>query len=193
MGHHGNVWLPGTGVWAYLPQSLDAGIPSPSVSVGGATARYDNREMEETRAQKRSRGLSRSGSCSRGDEAFEVDGSSLGLKVENGAFRVERGDDQGTSSSHDVTCPICLGKIEAAGEAVLQWCMHRFCTHCIEEWSKVRRVCPLCKAEYRGWYHGVQSNNEFQERILPPVSESNPRAAAARCAVSRIHMWRNSR
>lgn len=180
-----NVWLPGAGVWACLPQSSDAVErgTSPSVSVKNV-GRCDDGGVCETGSRKRRRGLSPSGACSRGDAGCEGDGAGLGLAVE--------GEDHGASSSHDVMCPICLGNIEEAGEAVLQWCMHRFCTHCIEEWSKVRRVCPLCKAEYRGWYHGVQSNNEFQERVLPPIAESSAHHSRGDAASS-FRLWRDSR
>jgi E3 ubiquitin-protein ligase Topors len=83
-------------------------------------------------------------------------------------------------------CPICLSAIEQADRAVLQWCMHRFCAHCIEKWSRVRRLCPLCKVEYHGWYYGVQSNSKFQERILPLAPAENH-------ALSTSHPLRDSR
>ncbi|KAG0609975.1 hypothetical protein M758_7G029000 [Ceratodon purpureus] len=179
MGTVRNVWLPGAGVWACLPELADAVERDYSPSSGrNGTGRCDDREVCETSARKRRKGLSL------GDGGGEGDEGGLGLRVED--------EEQGASSSNDDMCPICLGDIEEAGEAVLQWCMHRFCTHCIEEWSKVRRVCPLCKAEYRGWYHGVQSNNEFQERVLPPVAESSAHQSRGDAA-SRFRLWRDSR
>lgn len=173
-----NVWLPGAGVWACLPLS--------SITIEGGSS--PSRGAPEIPSRKRRRGSSPSASCSRSDPVLDGDEEpGLGL----------RGDDHGASSSHDATCPICLGSIEEAGEVVLQWCMHRFCHHCIEEWSKVRRVCPLCKADYRGWYYAVQSNDEFHVRILPPIANATsqlPRGdAAANHAFSRFHLWRDSR
>ncbi|XP_024358893.1 uncharacterized protein [Physcomitrium patens] len=127
----------------------------------------------------------------------EVEESGPVFRDESIISRIRNGDQGASTSSQEVMCPICLANIEESTEAVLQWCMHRFCTHCIEEWSRVRRVCPLCKAEYRGWYYSVQSNNEFLERILPPVPESNTQLSQgdvpARQAFSRFHLWRDPR
>lgn len=148
-----NVWLPGAAVWACLPD--------PPPEDASLKASNDRKRRREDTPQKLA--------------------SELEYRASESGFRVS---DQGASSSSsaqdDVMCPICLSAIEEADSAVLQWCMHRFCAHCIEKWSRVRRLCPLCKVEYHGWYYGVQSNSKFQERILPPL------APAENHAVSRL-------
>lgn len=206
-----NVWLPSAGVWACLPQSSEP-VASPARDgaslplKGNKSARCHDRELHAELPRKRQQGSRPSASSSREDLAENCPKNLARVAAQGDApdSRTEcriRGDDQSASSSSSsqevVMCPICLGNIEEAGGAVLQWCMHQFCAHCIEEWSRVRRLCPLCKAEYRGWYYGVQSNSEFQERILPPMAESNKQLTrgdtAASRAFSRFHVWRDSR
>ena len=38
-------------------------------------------------------------------------------------------------------CPICLKKIN---DKMKTTCGHVFCAPCIQEWNKIKNVCPMC-------------------------------------------------
>ena len=44
------------------------------------------------------------------------------------------------------TCSICLDLIKI--KTSLNGCKHEFCKDCIEDWSKMTNLCPLCKEEF---------------------------------------------
>ncbi|KAG0629649.1 hypothetical protein M758_1G119200 [Ceratodon purpureus] len=78
------------------------------------------------------------------------------------------------------SCPICLEPV--VGEAFLDQCFHRFCYHCILQWSEMvlaaalaksgnpKRVasleCPLCKTHYTSIIHDLVSGTKFQRDFL---------------------------
>lgn len=206
------VWLPSSGVWACLPSSSSgaastssSGIATDNNDAGddyGRAEHFDvgGRERGKVKFRKRNRSVDEGAERHRDREVVQ---NSLGFRVErqrhyaDGDGEVpesgEEADYEGTFSSQQSLCAICLGTIEEGREAVLQWCMHRFCTHCIEEWSRVRRVCPLCKAEVRGWYHNIGMDGEFEERLLVPVVKKGDARLPRHDGVyenSRGHPWR---
>lgn len=77
-------------------------------------------------------------------------------------------------------CSICLEPV--SGEAYLDQCFHRFCYHCILQWSEMvlatslarsgnpKRVaaleCPLCKTKYFSIIHDFVSGTKFQRDYL---------------------------
>lgn len=85
-------------------------------------------------------------------------------------------------SSDAESCPICLETV--SGEAFLDQCFHRFCYHCILQWSEMvlaasaakcgnnPRVsappleCPLCKTHYTSIVHDLVSSSKFQRDFL---------------------------
>lgn len=70
------------------------------------------------------------------------------------------------------TCPICLTEIAKLTEkAVLNNCMHVFCVECISRWASKKRVCPLCKGRIQGYMYNIQSQQDYQQRIIPPSPE----------------------
>ncbi|XP_048360139.1 E3 ubiquitin-protein ligase Topors [Sphaerodactylus townsendi] len=74
-----------------------------------------------------------------------------------------------TDSSPDSKCPICLDSFENV--AFLNRCYHRFCFRCVQEWSKNKAECPLCKQPFRSIIHSMRSDDDFKEYIVRP-SES---------------------
>lgn len=92
---------------------------------------------------------------------------------------------QGKSASTDRTqfgeiCPICLDPV--SGEAFLDQCFHKFCYHCILQWSEMvlasslaksgnpKRVssleCPLCKTQYISIIHDFITGTRYQRHFL---------------------------
>ncbi|GAQ84462.1 hypothetical protein KFL_001900050 [Klebsormidium nitens] len=70
------------------------------------------------------------------------------------------------------TCPICLNDIPPEEKAVLKSCMHVFCVECIRAWSEIRRVCPLCKGGFTGWWYDIQGEGASREVSLPPPPQN---------------------
>lgn len=70
------------------------------------------------------------------------------------------------------TCPICLNDIPPQEKAVLKSCMHVFCVECIRAWSEIRRVCPLCKGGFTGWWYDIRGQGAFKKVSLPSPPES---------------------
>lgn len=80
------------------------------------------------------------------------------------------------------SCPICLETV--TGEAFLDQCFHRFCYHCILQWSEMVLTaasaktgnnpklaaplleCPLCKTHYTSIVHDLVSGSKFQRDFL---------------------------
>lgn len=80
------------------------------------------------------------------------------------------------------SCPICLEPV--TGEAFLDQCFHRFCYHCILQWSEMVLAassaksgnnrkrplppleCPLCKTHYTSIVHDLVSSSKFQRDFL---------------------------
>ncbi|XP_028910713.1 E3 ubiquitin-protein ligase Topors [Ornithorhynchus anatinus] len=72
-------------------------------------------------------------------------------------------------------CPICLDGFE--NMAYLDLCFHRFCFRCVQEWSKNKAECPLCKQPFHSIFHSVRAEDDFKEYVLRPTqndSFSNP-------------------
>uniref|UniRef100_A0A8C1PBK3 E3 ubiquitin-protein ligase Topors n=1 Tax=Cyprinus carpio TaxID=7962 RepID=A0A8C1PBK3_CYPCA len=94
-------------------------------------------------------------------------------------LRVRKRDSAGKSSqrllanaSPDSKCPICLDGFNNV--ASLDRCLHRFCFHCIYEWSKNKAECPLCKQPFHSIFHSVKGENDFKEFVLRPPENGAP-------------------
>ncbi|XP_030049594.1 E3 ubiquitin-protein ligase Topors [Microcaecilia unicolor] len=71
-----------------------------------------------------------------------------------------------TDASPDSKCPICLDRFDNV--SYLDRCLHRFCFRCIQEWSKNKAECPLCKQPFHSIFHSVRAEDDFKEYILRP-------------------------
>eukprot|EP00850_Spirogloea_muscicola_P008949 SM000049S16720 [mRNA] locus=s49:264962:268157:- [translate_table: standard] len=164
------VWLPSLGVWAGVPDGREGGGSGDSGGSSGGS-----------RCSGKARAASMA-HCS-GIEARRPTPTSADADGKSGAATVVA-----TATSTVATiaaetdhpaCPICLADLEDANKAVLCWCMHSYCVSCIDQWSKVRRLCPLCKAEYVGWYYNIRGDGSYDEKVLPllPVESKEKEAA----------------
>ncbi|XP_077460428.1 topoisomerase I binding, arginine/serine-rich a [Stigmatopora argus] len=73
--------------------------------------------------------------------------------------------------SPDSKCPICLDVFNNI--AYLDICLHKFCFRCIQEWSKNKAECPLCKQPFNSIYHSIKSEQDFKQYDLKPVSNGS--------------------
>ncbi|XP_035169849.1 E3 ubiquitin-protein ligase Topors-like [Oxyura jamaicensis] len=76
-----------------------------------------------------------------------------------------------TDASPDSKCPICLDRFDNV--AYLDSCLHRFCFRCIQEWSKNKAECPLCKQPFLSIFHTVRAEDDFEEYILTPTENGS--------------------
>ncbi|XP_075267815.1 E3 ubiquitin-protein ligase Topors-like [Opisthocomus hoazin] len=70
-----------------------------------------------------------------------------------------------TDASPDSKCPICLDRFDNV--AYLDRCLHKFCFHCVQEWSKNKAECPLCKQPFFSIFHTIRAEDDFKEYVLP--------------------------
>ncbi|RZC55534.1 hypothetical protein C5167_014391 [Papaver somniferum] len=75
----------------------------------------------------------------------------------------------------DKSCPICLQNFDNLHHhyhqvAVLTFCMHAYCIHCIHKWSHMKRNCPLCNAEFDSWFSNFRVfTGKFEVFRLPKL------------------------
>merc|ERR1740130_1469879 len=50
-----------------------------------------------------------------------------------------------STSSVEMTCPICLSDFDEEDEVRVLPCKHYFCKACIDEWLAVNSTCPTCR------------------------------------------------
>ncbi|XP_072373443.1 E3 ubiquitin-protein ligase Topors-like isoform X2 [Scyliorhinus torazame] len=67
-------------------------------------------------------------------------------------------------ASPDAKCPICLDRFD--NMSYIDRCFHKFCFRCIQEWSRNKAECPLCKQPFNSIFHSVRTENDFQEYVL---------------------------
>ncbi|XP_007904803.1 topoisomerase I binding, arginine/serine-rich a isoform X2 [Callorhinchus milii] len=67
-------------------------------------------------------------------------------------------------ASPDAKCPICLDRFE--NMSYIDRCFHKFCFRCIQEWSRNKAECPLCKQPFSSIFHSVRTESDFQEYVL---------------------------
>ncbi|XP_068278905.1 LOW QUALITY PROTEIN: E3 ubiquitin-protein ligase Topors [Nyctibius grandis] len=76
-----------------------------------------------------------------------------------------------TDASPDSKCPICLDRFDNV--AYLDRCLHRFCFRCVQEWSKNKAECPLCKQPFFSIFHTIRAEDDFKEYILSHSESSS--------------------
>ncbi|KAL8605871.1 hypothetical protein ACOMHN_040515 [Nucella lapillus] len=68
------------------------------------------------------------------------------------------------TASPEPNCAICLGQLE--NKSFTDSCFHMFCFVCLQEWSKVKAECPLCKQPFKSIIHNVKSYNNYDQFYL---------------------------
>ena len=46
-------------------------------------------------------------------------------------------------------------------------CMHKFCFTCLQEWSKVKAECPLCKGKFSSILYNIRWALNYKYKTAP--------------------------
>ncbi|KAI3979026.1 hypothetical protein MKX01_016201 [Papaver californicum] len=80
---------------------------------------------------------------------------SMGRRISSSTSKISSITKRIFNATRDKSCPICLQNFDNLHHhqvAVLTFCMHAYCIHCIHKWSHLKRNCPLCNAEFDSWF-----------------------------------------
>ena len=95
--------------------------------------------------------------------------------------RKSRSLDGRPKSPEESTCPICLGEvkeqclykaqsvhfIQVENKSMTDSCMHKFCFTCLQEWSKVKAECPLCKGKFSSILYNIRWALNYNVKSAP--------------------------
>lgn len=68
--------------------------------------------------------------------------SLLDMKNQTLAIEADQGDNQ--KAKKQTMCVICTGEIT---NPKFLTCFHSFCRECIDNWLKIKKNCPTCRAK----------------------------------------------
>jgi hypothetical protein len=66
-------------------------------------------------------------------------------------------------------CPICLLDCMDRDPSFTNTCFHLFCYVCIENWSKSKATCPLCRTKFTKIIYNIRSASCFDEKVASPI------------------------
>lgn len=66
-------------------------------------------------------------------------------------------------------CPICLLDCMDRDPSFTNTCFHLFCYVCIENWTKNKATCPLCRTKFTKIIYNIRSASCFDEKVASPV------------------------
>lgn len=98
-------------------------------------------------------------------------GSSSDSNSGNGANKkLKSSSDHARPLSPSFTkCPICLLDCMDRDPSFTNTCFHLFCYSCIENWSKNKQTCPLCRTKFTKIIFNIKSAKSFEEKVtIPP-------------------------
>jgi len=66
-------------------------------------------------------------------------------------------------------CPICLLDTMGRDPSFTNTCFHLFCYVCIENWTKNKATCPLCRTKFTKIIYNIRSATLFEEKTASPI------------------------
>lgn len=66
-------------------------------------------------------------------------------------------------------CPICLLDCMDRDPSFTNTCFHLFCYVCIENWTKNKATCPLCRTKFTKIIYNIKSATNYEEKIASPI------------------------
>lgn len=66
-------------------------------------------------------------------------------------------------------CPICLLDSMDRDPSFTNTCFHLFCYVCIENWTKNKATCPLCRTKFTKIIFNIKSATNYEEKIASPI------------------------
>ncbi|XP_041358462.1 E3 ubiquitin-protein ligase Topors-like isoform X2 [Gigantopelta aegis] len=99
-----------------------------------------------------------------------------------------------SAKSPEPNCAICLSRLE--NKSFTDSCFHMFCFVCLQEWSKIKPECPLCKQPFKSIIHNVRSYEDYdqyhlerQERSQASWENPDGRRFRYRTTVTQEHIF----
>lgn len=66
-------------------------------------------------------------------------------------------------------CPICLLDCMDRDPSFTNTCFHLFCYVCIENWTKNKATCPLCRTKFTKIIYSIKSPTNYEEKHVSPI------------------------
>lgn len=66
-------------------------------------------------------------------------------------------------------CPICLLDCMDRDPSFTNTCFHLFCFVCIENWTKNKATCPLCRTKFTKIIYNIRSASCYDEKVASPI------------------------
>lgn len=66
-------------------------------------------------------------------------------------------------------CPICLLDSMERDPSFTNTCFHLFCYSCIENWTKNKATCPLCRTKFTKIIYNIKSATNYEEKPANPI------------------------
>lgn len=73
-------------------------------------------------------------------------------------------------------CPICLLDSLDRDPSFTNTCFHLFCYVCIENWTKNKATCPLCRTEFTKIIYNIKSATSYDEKVARPIRRDDDEA-----------------
>ena len=123
--------------------------------------RFRLKEKRKSSSPRKRRARKTSGGDQSNERSNAPEGAAANADVPPG------GDAQTSPDS----CPICLCRLD--NKSFTDSCFHTFCFVCLQEWSKVKPVCPLCKQKFKSIIHNVRSLDDYDQYYIQQNPPSN--------------------
>ena len=101
-------------------------------------------------------------------EILPTDSNSEISEVASTTENVQRPNVSSSPGTGADTCSICLDTLQNL--AVCDPCFHSFCYPCINAWSRVNNICPLCKSTFDKIHYDIKSNRDYKIQNVAPVN-----------------------
>lgn len=99
------------------------------------------------------------------EEKDSAAGAEEPIKSESPVQNPDGSDHSDGAVSPPPNCSICLGKL--VNTSFTDSCLHQFCFTCLLQWSKIKKVCPLCKQTFKSIIHNVRSEEDYDQYHVP--------------------------
>lgn len=83
-------------------------------------------------------------------------------------------------------CPICLLDCMDRDPSFTNTCFHLFCYVCIENWTKNKATCPLCRTKFTKIIYNIKSATKYEEKVASPIRREDDEVYADRYMLDQL-------